>query len=127
MEHSPALLFATVRRPDGTVAAGRVWTQKPFGGNTERELEQATVILWKGFCSVHGRFRPEQVEQWRDTHPGIQVIVHPECRREVVSLADHVGSTETIIKTVTEAEPGTSCPRPSRACGAPLEMATWTT
>ena len=67
---------------------------------------EANVILWDGYCQVHERFRPEHVEQVREDHPGAGVVVHPECRREVVELADVVGSTATISETVAEADPG---------------------
>ncbi len=64
------------------------------------------VVLWNGFCSVHQRFRPEQVEELRRLYDGIRVVVHPECRYEVVRLADAVGSTEAIIRTVAESPRG---------------------
>jgi quinolinate synthase len=77
-----------------------------LGGNTREELERAKVILWKGHCSVHLRFSVAQIEKARAEHPGIQVIVHPECRMEVVQAADMDGSTEFIARTITEAPPG---------------------
>lgn len=80
--------------------------RKPLGGNTAQELERARVILWKGHCSVHGRFRKENVEEARKRVPGINVLVHPECTYDVVTRADYVGSTEYIIKTLEAAEPG---------------------
>lgn len=64
------------------------------------------LVLWNGYCSVHQRFTPEQVQRLRQLYPGIRVVVHPECRYEVVRLADAVGSTEFIIKTVSESEKG---------------------
>ncbi len=82
--------------------------RKPLGGNTAEELERARVILWKGHCSVHGRFRKENVEAARERVPGINVLVHPECTHEVVTRADYVGSTEFIINTLDAAEPGSS-------------------
>ncbi|WP_062133382.1 quinolinate synthase NadA [Demequina aestuarii] len=82
--------------------------RKPLGGNTAEELERARVILWKGHCSVHGRFRKENVEAARERVPGINVLVHPECTHDVVTRADYVGSTEFIIKTLDAAEPGSS-------------------
>ncbi|MFW2514448.1 quinolinate synthase NadA [Demequina sp. SO4-13] len=82
--------------------------RKPLGGNTAEELERARVILWKGHCSVHGRFRKENVDAARERVPGINVLVHPECTHEVVTGADYVGSTEFIIKTLDAAEPGSS-------------------
>jgi len=78
-----------------------------LGGNTEAALTQSRVILWKGHCSVHQMFRPEHVHQFREQHPGIQILVHPECPREVNDLADISGSTGAIIKAVQAAEPGT--------------------
>ncbi len=78
----------------------------PQGGLTEERLRAARVILWKGHCSVHQRFLPEHVEKVRAKHPGIQVIVHPECRLEVCQKADGIGSTEKLIKMVEQAPPG---------------------
>jgi quinolinate synthase len=77
------------------------------GGNTPEQLRKAKVILWKGHCSVHGRFTVEQIQRARKEHPGIRVIVHPECPRDVVDAADDFGSTERIIKLVEETPPGT--------------------
>jgi quinolinate synthase len=86
-----------------------VWDPfKPFGGNTEEDLKRAKFILWKGHCSVHGRFTVEQVLKARADFPDVQVIVHPECLLEVVLLSDFMGSTEFIIKTVEAAPPGTT-------------------
>ncbi|WP_062378273.1 quinolinate synthase NadA [Demequina pelophila] len=86
-----------------------VWDpRKPLGGNTPEAVEAARMILWKGHCSVHGRFRLENVEAIRAKVPGINVLVHPECANEVVAAADYVGSTEYIIKTLDAAEPGSS-------------------
>ncbi len=76
------------------------------GGATEEEIRRARVILWKGHCSVHQRFLPEHVESARKKYPGIRVVAHPECRWDVCQLADEVGSTEFIIRRVTEALPG---------------------
>ena len=78
-----------------------------LGGNTEEQLKEAKLFLWKGHCSVHQRFRPEMVDEVRRNHPTIQVIVHPECMWEVVQKADATGSTEKIIRTVREAPSGT--------------------
>ncbi|HEU5008295.1 MAG TPA: quinolinate synthase NadA, partial [Jatrophihabitantaceae bacterium] len=72
------------------------------------QLQQATVILWKGHCSVHGRFSAEVVDELRATKPGIRILVHPECTYDVVTKADLVGSTEFIIKTVEAAPAGSS-------------------
>jgi quinolinate synthase len=80
----------------------------PLGGNTEEQLRDATVILWKGYCSVHARFSVEQIEAARTSHPDVYVIVHPECRLEVVQAADFDGSTEFIIDTISAAPSGTT-------------------
>ena len=72
------------------------------GGLTPERLRAARVILWKGHCSVHQRFLPEHVDKVRAKYPGIQVIVHPECRLEVCEKADALGSTERLIKIVQE-------------------------
>jgi quinolinate synthase len=80
--------------------------RKPYGGNTVEALRAAKVILWRGHCSVHGRFTKEQVDAVRAAVPGVTVLVHPECRHEVVTAADLVGSTEFIIKTLDEAPAG---------------------
>jgi quinolinate synthase len=78
-----------------------------LGGNTAEQLERSKVILWKGHCSVHQMFRPEHVRLLREKHPGIKILVHPECPREVFELADESGSTGKIIKSVEAAPPGT--------------------
>lgn len=84
-----------------------VWDpRKELGGNTAEQLQEARLILWKGFCSVHGRFQPRHVADRRAEYPGIKVLVHPECRYEVVSQSDLNGSTEFIIKTIKEAPSG---------------------
>jgi quinolinate synthase len=86
-----------------------VWNpHKPNGGLTAEELRGAKMILWRGHCSVHGRFSPEVVDELRATVPGINILVHPECRYEVVTKADLVGSTEFIIKTIEAAPAGSS-------------------
>jgi quinolinate synthase len=86
-----------------------VWDPyRELGGNTPEALRCARVILWKGYCSVHQRFRPEHVARVRREHPGIKVIAHPECRWEVCELCDAIGSTEQIIRTVKSSPPGTS-------------------
>jgi quinolinate synthase len=82
--------------------------RKPLGGNTPEDLADAQVILWNGFCSVHKRFNVGQIEQARIDHPGVRVIVHPECPMPVVDAADEYGSTDYIRKAVAEAtEPTT--------------------
>jgi quinolinate synthase len=82
--------------------------QLPGGGLTAQQLRDAKVILWKGHCSVHGRFSPAVVDELRATIPGVQILVHPECQHEVVLKADLVGSTEFIIKTIEAAPAGSS-------------------
>lgn len=82
--------------------------RKPQGGIGDADLSSARMLLWRGHCSVHGRFTAKNVEDVRAKIPGVQVLVHPECRHEVVSMADVVGSTEGIIKTLEQAEPGSS-------------------
>jgi quinolinate synthase len=81
---------------------------KPAGGLTVEEVRAARVILWRGHCSVHGRFSLDAVEAARATIPDVRVIVHPECQYEVVQAADEVGSTEKIISTIAAAPDGTS-------------------
>jgi quinolinate synthase len=82
--------------------------RRPNGGLTDTELRNATMILWRGHCSVHGRFTADCVDAVREAVPGVNVLVHPECTHDVVMKADLVGSTEFIIKTVEAAEPGSS-------------------
>ena len=77
-----------------------------LGGNEERDVKDATLLLWKGHCSVHQRFRPEHIATVRAEHPDVEVIVHPECAHDVVALADRVGSTERIQEWVRAAAPG---------------------
>ncbi len=77
------------------------------GGVAPERLRAARVILWKGHCSVHQRFLPEHVDQVRAKYPGIQVIVHPECRLEVCQKADGIGSTEGLIRMIEQAPTGT--------------------
>ncbi|HEU5006984.1 MAG TPA: quinolinate synthase NadA [Jatrophihabitantaceae bacterium] len=81
---------------------------RPNGGLTPEQLRAAKMILWQGHCSVHGRFSLDAVAEVRARIPGVNVLVHPECRHEVVLQADYVGSTEYIIKTIEAAEPGSS-------------------
>ncbi len=80
---------------------------KPAGGVTEEQLQSARMILWRGHCSVHGRFTLDSVLDVRERIPEVNILVHPECREEVVANADYVGSTEYIIKTL-EAVPAGS-------------------
>jgi quinolinate synthase len=85
-----------------------VWNPwKPQGGLTEDEIKNAKMILWRGHCSVHGRFTKQSIDDFRTRIPEINIIVHPECQNDVVAAADVVGSTEKIIKTVSESAPGT--------------------
>ncbi|MFE4537862.1 quinolinate synthase NadA [Streptomyces scopuliridis] len=79
---------------------------KPNGGLTEQELRDAKMILWRGHCSVHGRFSLDSVRDVRERIPGVNVLVHPECKHEVVAAADYVGSTEYIIKALEAAPAG---------------------
>ena len=74
--------------------------------NSVEALRRARLILWRGWCSVHARFTVGQIEKARRDHPGITVIVHPECRREVVDAADVDGSTELILETISSAPAG---------------------
>ncbi len=78
-----------------------------LGGNTEKEIEQSRVILWKGHCSVHQMFRPEHVAAFRERDSEIKILVHPECPRNVNDLADVSGSTGKIISTVQQSPAGT--------------------
>jgi quinolinate synthase len=84
-----------------------VWDPNlPLGGNTAEQLLEARIVLWKGHCSVHKRFTVPQIEKARREHPGINVIVHPECEFEVVQAADMSGSTELILARISEAPAG---------------------
>ena len=86
-----------------------VWDPfQPLGGNTEEQLRNARIYLWKGYCSVHARFSVEQIEKARADYPDVNVIVHPECRVEVVQASDCDGSTEFIITTIRNAPSGTT-------------------
>ncbi len=84
-----------------------VWDpNEPFGGLTRDQIDAATLILWKGHCSVHVRFTARQIDKVRAEHPGIRVIVHPEVPFDVVQAADDSGSTEYILKQVRDSAPG---------------------
>jgi quinolinate synthase len=86
-----------------------VWNPfRPMGGLTPEQIRRAKVILWQGHCSVHTRFTVKQVQQARIQDPKVNIIVHPECTREVVDIADYVGSTEFILRTIKNAPAGTS-------------------
>jgi len=86
-----------------------VWDpyEAEFGGNTEDAIRRSKVVLWKGHCSVHQMFKREHVELFRKNHPGIKILVHPECPQEVNDIADISGSTSKIIDVVDKAPPGT--------------------
>lgn len=82
--------------------------RKPLGGSTDAQLVDSRVILWHGFCSVHRRFTVDQIDKARAEHPGVRVIVHPECPMDVVDAADEAGSTDIIRKAIAAAtEPTT--------------------
>jgi len=86
-----------------------VWNPwKPQGGLTDVEIRNAKMILWRGHCSVHGRFTVESIDGYRTKVPDIKIIVHPECQHDVVKAADVVGSTEKIIQTVSQSPAGSS-------------------
>ena len=90
-----------------TLADCVLWNPwKPNGGLTDEQIKAAKVILWRGHCSVHGRFSIQNINDVKDLLPGIKVLVHPECQHDVVLNSDVVGSTEMIIKTVKESAPG---------------------
>ena len=85
-----------------------VWDyDKPRGGLSVAEIKKARVILWKGFCSVHQMFQPEQIDNFKKKYPETKIISHPESPFEVCQKSDYIGSTEFIINTVAESEPGT--------------------
>ncbi len=85
-----------------------VWDfDKPMGGLTEAQIKNARMILWKGFCSVHQMFTPEQIDNFKQQYPETIVISHPESSYEVCQKSDYVGSTEYIINTIRDAEPNT--------------------
>jgi quinolinate synthase len=84
-----------------------IWNPwKPNGGLTDQEILNAKIILWRGHCSVHGRFSLQNVRDVRERIPSVNVLVHPECQHDVVSSADLVGSTEFIIETIRQSSPG---------------------
>jgi quinolinate synthase len=78
----------------------------PQGGQSAEALRKARIILWKGHCSVHARFTVRQIDTIRMQHPGVRVVVHPEVPWDVVQAADDSGSTEYIIKTISESPTG---------------------
>ena len=84
-----------------------VWNPfRPMGGLTPEQIRRARIVLWQGHCSVHTRFTVDQIRQAREARPDVNVVVHPECTMEVVEAADMNGSTEFIVRTVSDAEPG---------------------
>ncbi len=84
-----------------------VWDfDQPMGGLTPEQIRDAKIILWKGFCSVHQMFRPEHIDRFKEKYPEAKIIAHPESPFEVCQKSDYVGSTEYIIKTIRDAEPG---------------------
>ncbi len=80
---------------------------QPMGGLTEEQIKKAKMILWKGFCSVHQMFQPEHIDRFKEMYPEAKIISHPESSFEVCQKSDAVGSTEMIIKTIRDSEPGT--------------------
>ena len=79
-----------------------------LGGSTRERLEASRVILWQGHCSVHARFNVDQIRRAREEYPGITIVVHPECPLPVVQAADSAGSTEFIVRRVTDSPPGSA-------------------
>jgi quinolinate synthase len=77
-----------------------------FGGNSSEQIRNSRIILWNGYCCVHQKFVPGHIEEIRKMFPSIRVIVHPECRRDVVEMADESGSTAFILKRITESPSG---------------------
>ena len=115
-EHKPKILFLPDQHLGRNTAFGMglslddcaVWDpHRELGGLSEDEIRSAKALLWKGHCSVHQRFLPEHVASVRERVPGVRVIVHPECRYDVVRQADEVGSTEGIIRAIENSPPGT--------------------
>ncbi len=93
--------------PDDDIVTWNPWHPE-HGGVTPEDLAEARVILWEGYCQVHERFSPEHVENVRNQHPDVHVVVHPECRRSVVDLADFVGSTSQITEHVENLPAGST-------------------
>ncbi len=84
-----------------------VWQRgKPLGGNSAEQIKKARVLLWDGYCEIHMEFAVEQIDEWRQKEPGIQVIIHPESNYAAVAAADQYGSTEAIIAAVKNSKPG---------------------
>ncbi len=99
----------TALRMDVPIEEMPLWDPfaEELGGNSEEAIRSSRVILWKGHCSVHQMFLPEHVDGFRERIPGIKIMVHPECMRAVVDMADEIGSTGAIIKAVEAAPAGT--------------------
>ena len=97
----------TVRSLENIVSPDGVPAWKLLASDTaDEEIERAKIILWKGYCTTHMRFNLQQIEKARAEYPGIKVLVHPECRQEVVAAADLYGSTEYIIEQIEKAPAG---------------------
>jgi quinolinate synthase len=95
--------------PDRRILVWNPWDPAGNGGgHTAEDVARAEVILWQGFCQVHERFKLEHVREMRESFPGVKIIVHPECRREVVDAADAWGSTAVIEKWVDEQPAGST-------------------
>lgn len=116
LERRPKALFFpdrhlggnTVKRMDVPSEETLVWDpSRHLGGHDVKALERARIVLWKGHCYVHQQFLPEHVTAWREREPDVRVIVHPECKEEVVDLADEAGSTSYIVRRVGESPPDT--------------------
>ncbi len=85
-----------------------VWDfDQPLGGLQPEQLEKARMILWKGYCSVHQMFEPQHIDGFKKRYPDTQIISHPECSFDVCQKSDFIGSTEYIVKTISEADEGT--------------------
>ena len=83
-------------------------TAAQFGGNSAEQIRNSRIILWNGYCCVHQKFLPDHIDAIREAYAGIRVIVHPECRRDVVEKADEAGSTSYILNRITESPAGSS-------------------
>ena len=92
--------------PAGTAERALELARKPLGGNSPETVKNAKVVLWRGFCPVHQRFRLTELTRFRDDHPKGKIVVHPECREEVVSASDRAGSTKLILDLVAQSKEG---------------------
>ena len=115
LDHGDKVLFLPDQHLGRNTALAMGWPHEsmvvydpnqPLGGLGPEQVQAAKFILWKGHCSVHGLFTEEDCDRIRALGDDWKILVHPECRFEVVQLADEVGSTEQIVRTVTAAEPG---------------------